>query len=43
MLLLANENFPGSAVNSLRLEGHDVAWIREESPGSSDLQVLERA
>ncbi len=43
MQLLANENFPGAAVTSLRLQGHDVAWIREDSPGSSDLQVLERA
>lgn len=43
MLLLANENFPGSAVDSLRHQGHDVAWIREDSPGSTDLQVLERA
>jgi predicted nuclease of predicted toxin-antitoxin system len=43
MQLLANENFPGDAVNLLRLQGNDVAWIREDSPGSSDIQVLERA
>ena len=43
MLFLANENFPGEAVNALRLLGNDVAWIREDLPGSSDLQVLDRA
>ncbi len=43
MLFLANENFPGEAVNSLRLKGYDVAWVREDTPGSSDIQVLERA
>lgn len=43
MQLLANENFPGDAVTSLRLQGNDVAWVREDSPGSSDRQVLERA
>jgi predicted nuclease of predicted toxin-antitoxin system len=43
MRILANENFPGDAVNALRLEGHDVAWIREDAPGSLDTQVLQRA
>jgi predicted nuclease of predicted toxin-antitoxin system len=41
--LLANENFPGAAVQILRNAGHDVAWIRTEAPGSSDRDVLERA
>ncbi|SRR5581483_82256 len=43
MRLLANENFPLDAVEALRADGHDVAWIREEAPGSSDEQVLARA
>src|SRR3989304_4668283 len=43
MRLLANENFPGDAVTSLRLHGNDVAWVREDLPGSSDVQVLEHA
>jgi len=43
MHLLANENFPGDAVTALRQNGHDVAWIREDSPGIPDSQVLERA
>ena len=43
MRLLANENFPGLAITSLRLRGHDVLWIREDSPGISDRAVLSRA
>jgi predicted nuclease of predicted toxin-antitoxin system len=43
MRILANENFPGGAIVSLRMNGHDVVWIREDLPGSSDIQVLERA
>jgi predicted nuclease of predicted toxin-antitoxin system len=43
MRLLANENFPGEAIEALRARGHDVAWVRTEAPGSSDRQVLERA
>jgi predicted nuclease of predicted toxin-antitoxin system len=43
MRLLANENFPGDAVTALRQHGHDVAWIRTDSPGVSDIEVLERA
>ena len=41
MRILANENFPSVAIASLRLNGHDVVWIREDLPGSSDIQVLE--
>jgi predicted nuclease of predicted toxin-antitoxin system len=41
--LLANENFPGAAVQILRNAGHDVAWVRTAAPGSSDRDVLERA
>lgn len=43
MRLLANENFPGLAITALRLRGHDVIWIREDSPGISDHDVLSRA
>lgn len=43
MLILANKNFPGDAVTALRQHGHDVAWIRTDSPGASDVKILERA
>lgn len=43
MRLLANENFPYDAVMALRENGHDVAWIRTESPGSRDEDILARA
>jgi predicted nuclease of predicted toxin-antitoxin system len=43
MRFLANENFPLDAVEALRQEGHDVVWIRTESPGISDPEVLSRA
>ena len=43
MRLLANENFPGLAIATLRSRGHDVAWIREDSPGIDDRAVLSRA
>jgi len=43
MRFLANENFPGEAVLGLRQTGHDVAWMCEESPGSSDQLVLSKA
>jgi predicted nuclease of predicted toxin-antitoxin system len=43
MRFLANENFPLDAVEGLRQGGHDVAWIRIESPGISDPEVLSRA
>ena len=43
MRFLANENFPLDAVEALRQNGHDVAWIRIDSPGISDPQVLSRA
>ncbi len=40
MRLLADENFPGLAVEALREHGHDVVWVREEAPGSKDSEVL---
>ena len=43
MRFLANENFPGAAVGELRIRGHDVVWVREAAPGSSDRQVLDSA
>ena len=43
MRLLANENFPRLAVTELRTAGHDVTWVREDSPGAEDAAVLRRA
>ena len=43
MRILANENFPGDAVTALRQAGHDIAWVRVDAPGSTDVQVLQRA
>jgi len=43
MRILANENFPADAVSALRDHGHDVAWIRTDSPGITDKDVLDRA
>ncbi len=42
MRILANENFPGDAVEAIREHGHDVAWVRTDAPGSTDAEVLER-
>ena len=43
MRLLADENMPHDVVAALRRAGHDVTWIREQAPGSSDQHVLETA
>ena len=43
MRILANENIAGDAVDVLRQRGHDVAWIRTDSPGASDEANLVRA
>ncbi|MBI4568609.1 MAG: DUF5615 family PIN-like protein [Planctomycetes bacterium] len=43
MRWLADENFPGDAVDLLRSRGWDVAWIRVDCPGLPDGQVLARA
>jgi predicted nuclease of predicted toxin-antitoxin system len=40
---LANKNLPAPAIRLLRQSGHDVAAIREESPGIDDQRVLARA
>jgi len=38
--LLADENFPGVAIDRIRAEGHDVLWIRTDAPGTAGPQVL---
>jgi predicted nuclease of predicted toxin-antitoxin system len=43
MRFLANENFPGKGVQELRTAGHEVFWIRTDSPGIADDVVLARA
>ena len=43
MRLLANENFPGAAVAAIRADGHDIIWVRTDSPGSSDQDVVRRS
>src|ERR1044072_1114038 len=40
MRFLADENFPGSAVDELVEAGHDVAWVRTKAPGLPDGDVL---
>lgn len=43
MRVLANENVPAALVERFRSAGHDVAWVRERSPGVVDPQVIECA
>ena len=43
MRLLANENIPADVVDALRTAGHDVAWVRADSPGITDDEVLVRS
>ena len=43
MRLLANENFPRIIVDALRADGHDVAWVWEDSRGAPDEEILARA
>ncbi len=43
MRILATEDFPKAAVDALRLHGHDVQWVRTESPGIGDREVLAQA
>ena len=43
MRLLADESVDGPVVARLRGDGHEVAWIAEESPGLADDEVLARA
>jgi hypothetical protein len=41
MRFLADENFPGAAVDALTRAGHDVIWVGAISPGKSDAEILE--
>ena len=43
MRILADENFPGIAVDELRKRGHNVVWVRTEKPGIGDRVILEWA
>ena len=43
MKLLADENIPASVVMALKEEGYDIRWIRIESPGISDIDVMRYA
>ena len=43
MRILADANMPGQVVAILRDAGHDVLWVKEESPLSPDPDVLEWA
>lgn len=43
MKFLADENIPGSVVCSLKEDGFDISWIRTDSPGISDIEVIRKA
>lgn len=43
MRIIANENVPGAIVERLRDARHDVSWVRADSPGATDQDVLQRA
>ena len=43
MRILANENIAGDVVDLLREHGHDVVWIRTDSPGANDNTVITKA
>ena len=43
MKLLADENIPASVVRILEEEGYDIRWIRIDSPGISDIEVMQNA
>ena len=38
--MLADENVPGDVVTAMRVDGHDVTWMRDVGPGSPDHRVL---
>jgi predicted nuclease of predicted toxin-antitoxin system len=40
MRWLCDENVPRNLIDALRQLGHDVVWIREDSPGMQDTEVL---
>jgi predicted nuclease of predicted toxin-antitoxin system len=41
--LVADENVDGVIVERLREDGHEVSWIAEAAPATSDPRVLEMA
>lgn len=43
MRILADENCPRNLVDALDELGHDVVWIRTDSPGVKDPAILARA
>ena len=43
MRILADENFPKIVVDGLREKLYDVVWIRSDSPGISDKDILAKA
>ena len=43
MNILADENIKEETVYALRTAGHDVAWVKEDSPGTVDPVNLARA
>ena len=43
MRIVADDNVPGAAVETLRSAGHDVAWVSEREPGTADTDILSRA
>lgn len=40
-MFLADENVESAIVHRLRSDGHDVVWIAESDPGTTDDRVLE--
>jgi len=43
MRLLVNENMSGTAIQELRLRGHDVLSVKESMRGEKDKAILARA
>lgn len=43
MKLLADENIDAPIVHWLRSQGHDVMWVAEQTPGTSDEAVIQLA
>lgn len=43
MRIIANENIIATVIRELRNRGHDVLWIKESMPSSTDEAFLARA
>jgi hypothetical protein len=43
MRIIANENVAATVIAELRRRGHDVNWVKESNPGTSDESVLATA